>query len=128
MARWSKNSNIHYYLLKNTLTKKYLEIGYLCLVYLRGTMHLSALMMCSVRVCSGQHEKKKQAQCGGSNPSEKHWWGRHCCWSTAVIRLSTSLTCEQADNLEARARIALRTEEGLNVGQAVCVSECVGKG
>lgn len=110
------------------MNKKYLEISYLFNVYLRGTMHLSAWIMCSVRVCSGQHAEKKQAQCGCFNPSEKHWCSRQRHWSTAVIRLSASLTCEQAKNLEASARITLRTEEDLNVGQTVCVSECVGKG
>lgn len=103
-------------LLKNKLKKKYLEISYLCFVCLRRTMQLSALIMCSVRVCSGQQEENKQAQRGSFNPSEKHWCSRHCSWPTAAIRLSTSLTCV-GKNLVARARITLRTEEDLNVGQ-----------
>lgn len=115
-------------LLKNKLKKKYLEISYLSFVCLCRTMHLSALIMCSVRVCSGQHKGNKQAQCGRFNPSEKHWWSCHCSWSTAVIRLSTSLTCLKGKILVASARITLRTEEDLNVGQTVCVRECVGKG
>lgn len=105
-------------LLKNKLKKK--EV--ICVLFASvEQLHLSALLMCSARICSGQHEENKQAQCGSFNPSEKHWCSRHCSRSPAVIRLSTGLTRVKRKNLVASGRITQRAEEDLNVGQTVCV-------